>query len=82
MSEENLARRDRAKRLSQHLHASPAQVALAWALSPVAGRDPFVVLGTSQVDHLHELVGACSLALSHAHLRFLEEGGDEAMAFA
>lgn len=39
-------------------------------------REDVIALGTSQVEHLHALVGACSLVLTPAHLRFLEAGGD------
>lgn len=72
VTQDNLARRERAAALSRRLHASPAQIAVAYALTSVGGRAPFVVLGTSQVEHLYELVRGCVLDVSPSDVSFLE----------
>lgn len=72
VTEDNLARRERAVQLSLRLHASPAQVAVAYALTSVRGRAPFVVLGTTQVEHLYDAVQGCVLDLSRSDVSFLE----------
>ena len=74
VTEANLARRQRAEDLARTLHISPVAVAIAYALSPLAGRDPFVVVGTQQLAHLHQLVRGVDVRLTPAHLRFLEDG--------
>jgi aryl-alcohol dehydrogenase-like predicted oxidoreductase len=51
-------------------------VAVAYALSTVAGRLPFVVVGTSHVQHLQELVSACNVHLSPEDLHYLENGSE------
>jgi aryl-alcohol dehydrogenase-like predicted oxidoreductase len=51
-------------------------VAVGYALSAVAGRLPFVVVGTSNVQHLQELVSGCNVHLSPEDLHFLENGNE------
>ena len=61
--------------VTQHLDASPSQVALAWVLkrSPVMLPIP----GTSKVSHLEENVAAASLELSDEDFRALDEAGQQ-----
>ena len=61
--------------VTNHLDASPSQVALAWILkrSPVMLPIP----GTSSVAHLEENVAAASLELSDEDFRALDEAGKE-----
>ncbi len=64
--------------VTQHLDASPSQVALAWILkrSPVMLPIP----GTSSVSHLEENVAAASLELSDEDFRALDQAGQEESA--
>ena len=59
-------------RVAQRLHATPAQVALAWLLrrSPVMLPIP----GTSSVTHLEENVAAALLELGDQDFRDLDRG--------
>jgi len=56
--------------VARELHATVAQVALAWLLA----RSPVIlpIPGTSQVAHLEENVAAADLRLSDAHRALLD----------
>ncbi len=65
----NWARAQRAASLAAELDATPNQVALAWLL-----HQPFPVipiLGTSQLNHLNDALGALDLALDAQQVRWL-----------
>jgi len=73
ISDENTARAERAVKLARQLHATPNQVALAWLRA-----QPFPVmpiLGTADVDHLTDALGAVDLALTEQQVDELENGG-------
>ncbi|MEI7834029.1 MAG: aldo/keto reductase, partial [bacterium] len=66
------ARRQRARTLAAQLGCTPNQVALAYLR-----HQPFPVvpiLGTSNLDHLHDAFGACGVHLQPEQVRWLEEG--------
>jgi len=71
-SDENRARAARAKALADELGATPNQIALAWLRA-----QPFPVipiLGTADVDHLRDALGAVNIALTEAQAKSLEMG--------
>jgi aryl-alcohol dehydrogenase-like predicted oxidoreductase len=72
---ENLARNlrlvERVQEISQRLHATPGQVALAWLLHQ--GQDIVPIPGTKRVNYLEENAVAVQLALSAEDLAGLEE---------
>ena len=69
---ENLARAERTQALADELGSTANQVALAWLL-----HQPFPVvpiLGTSQVPHLEDALGAANVSLTPAQVAWLERG--------
>ena len=60
----------RVKKLAERMHATPAQIAIAWLLakSPVILPIP----GTGSIAHLEENVAAAKLKLSKADLAALD----------
>jgi aryl-alcohol dehydrogenase-like predicted oxidoreductase len=53
------------------MHATPAQIALAWLLA----RKPWIVPipGTTKLDRLTENIGAATIALTPEDLRHIED---------
>ncbi len=64
--------------IASRLHATPGQVALAWALK--RSRSMLPIPGTGSVAHLEENVAAASLALTDADFRMLDTQGRAAWA--
>jgi aryl-alcohol dehydrogenase-like predicted oxidoreductase len=65
----NLARRERARELAEHLDCTATQVAIAWLLHqpfPV-----FPILGTYNVARMDEALGALDVALTPAQIAWL-----------
>lgn len=58
------------QRIAAELHATPAQVALAWLLHHAG--NILLIPGTSSVAHLRENVAAQSVALGEDHMRELD----------
>jgi aryl-alcohol dehydrogenase-like predicted oxidoreductase len=58
------------KRVAEHKHATPAQIALAWLLA----QKPWIVPipGTTKLHRLHENIGAIALELSPEELRDID----------
>lgn len=72
ISDENTARAERTKALADQLGATPNQVALAWLRA-----QPFPVipiLGTANVDHLTDALGAVNVSLTEPQAKHLETG--------
>ncbi|MCJ8332302.1 MAG: aldo/keto reductase, partial [Lentisphaeria bacterium] len=72
ITEENTARAGRVSQLASELGASPGQVALAWLQA-----QPFPVipiLGTSDIEHLKDAMGAVDVDLSKSQADWLETG--------
>jgi aryl-alcohol dehydrogenase-like predicted oxidoreductase len=67
----NMAVVDLLKRLATRIHATPAQVALAWLLA----QKPWIVPipGTRSVERLEENIGAASVTLADADLREIND---------
>ena len=66
------ARRARARQLAAELGATPTQIALAWLM-----HQPFPLapaIGTGNLEHLKEALGAARVALTAAQVRWLREG--------
>lgn len=69
---ENALRRGRANEVARQIGATPTQVAVAWLL-----HQPFPVFpafSTSSREHLREILGAASLALTPEQVAFLRGG--------
>jgi aryl-alcohol dehydrogenase-like predicted oxidoreductase len=69
---ETHARIERARRLAEKLHCTPNQVALAWLMcqpQPV-----FPIIGTGNIAHLKDAIGATQIALSPEQVAWLETG--------
>jgi len=72
INDENRARAARAVELAGQLNATANQVALAWLRA-----QPFPVipiLGTADVDHLRDALGAVTIDLTDEQARYLETG--------
>lgn len=73
ISDENTARAARAKEVAELIGATPNQVALAWLRA-----QPFPVvpiLGTADVAHLRDALGAVDVSLTEEQVGYLETGG-------
>ncbi len=72
ISAENTARAERATSLARQLDFTPNQIALAWLM-----HQPFPIipiLGTANVDHLKDALGAPEVELSEEQVSWLEHG--------
>ena len=73
--EENFARNyaivDAVKLIADRLHATPAQLALAWVLAQ--GEDIVPIPGTRKISRLEENLAALDLALTEREIRELDE---------
>jgi aryl-alcohol dehydrogenase-like predicted oxidoreductase len=71
-SEENEARRERARELARERGTSATAIALAYVLAQPAHVLP--VVGTGSIEHLDEALAAADVELSADELAWLEEG--------
>jgi aryl-alcohol dehydrogenase-like predicted oxidoreductase len=67
---DNWERWRRVRKLAAHLGATPAQVALAWVLSQPF--ETYAAIGTSNVHHLADSLGALDVCLSPADVTWLD----------
>lgn len=74
-SPENSARAGRARELAQRLGCTPTQVALAWLLHQEPVTIP--ILGTLNLAHLQEALGAPQVSLTPAQVAWLRTGAAE-----
>lgn len=71
-SPENTARAERTVELARQLNATPNQVALAWLMQQPFPAIP--ILGTANVDHLKDGLGAAGVTLTDEQIQWLESG--------
>ncbi len=73
---ENSARRERAQKLAEKIGATATQMALAWLRRLPLPTLP--LFGTTNTEHLQEILGAVKLSLTPDEAQWLTEGGTSA----